>query len=106
MESLPNLFPDIHNDDREALIKDIDMVEVKESLFNIGGLKALGIKGFPACFYQTTPKQAGLMKRFLENFCKASGQAVNFEKYVLYCSPNTSKVVVNSISAIYGSPVS
>ncbi|KAM1277168.1 hypothetical protein ACFX2J_029341 [Malus domestica] len=51
MESLPNLFPDIHVADREALTKDINIVEVKESLFNIGGLKALGVDGFPACFY-------------------------------------------------------
>ncbi|KAM1602739.1 hypothetical protein ACFX1Z_029427 [Malus domestica] len=53
MESLPNLFHDIHDVDRKALTKDIDIVEVKESLFNIGGLKALGIDGFPACFYQS-----------------------------------------------------
>ncbi|KAM2637494.1 hypothetical protein EV1_021984 [Malus domestica] len=53
MECLPNLFPDINVAVREALTKDIDMVEVKESLFNIGGLKAPGIDGFPACFYQS-----------------------------------------------------
>ncbi|CAL2248920.1 unnamed protein product [Prunus armeniaca] len=35
-----------------SLVKIIDLLEVKDSLFGIGGLKALGVDGFPACFYQ------------------------------------------------------
>ncbi|CAL9010471.1 unnamed protein product [Prunus brigantina] len=50
--TLPKLFPVIDSADLELLEKDIDMVEIKRSLFGIGGLKAPGVDGFPACFYQ------------------------------------------------------
>ncbi|CAL8157860.1 unnamed protein product [Prunus armeniaca] len=50
---LPNLFPGISNDDLALLGKNIELDEVKESLFNIGSLKAPGVDGFPACFYQS-----------------------------------------------------
>ncbi|CAL9020979.1 unnamed protein product [Prunus brigantina] len=38
--------------DLASLVKNIDLLEVKDSLFGIGGLKAPGVDGFPACFYQ------------------------------------------------------
>ncbi|CAL8993823.1 unnamed protein product [Prunus brigantina] len=50
--TLPKLFPVIDSADLELLEKDIDMAEIKRSLFGIGGLKAPGVDGFPACFYQ------------------------------------------------------
>ncbi|XP_021827477.1 uncharacterized protein LOC110768097 [Prunus avium] len=50
---IPNLFPLISGEDLDVLTKDVELDEVKESLFGIGGLKAPGIDGFPACFYQT-----------------------------------------------------
>ncbi|XP_020421299.1 uncharacterized protein LOC18774519 [Prunus persica] len=50
--TLPKLFPVIDSADLELLEKEIDMAEIKRSLFGIGGLKAPGVDGFPACFYQ------------------------------------------------------
>ncbi|CAL9005467.1 unnamed protein product, partial [Prunus brigantina] len=50
--TLPKLFPVIDSTDLELLEKEVDMAEIKRSLFGIGGLKALGVDGFPACFYQ------------------------------------------------------
>ncbi|ONI13814.1 hypothetical protein PRUPE_4G246900 [Prunus persica] len=35
-----------------SLVKKIDFLEVKDNVFGIGGLKAPGVDGFPACFYQ------------------------------------------------------
>ncbi|BFG33690.1 hypothetical protein CerSpe_199640 [Prunus speciosa] len=49
---IPNLFPSIDSVDLSMLHKNIDIVDVKESLFNIGSLKAPGVDGFPAAFYQ------------------------------------------------------
>ncbi|CAL2279833.1 unnamed protein product [Prunus armeniaca] len=50
--TLPKLFPVIDAANLELLEKEVDMAEIKQSLFGIGGLKALGVYGFPACFYQ------------------------------------------------------
>ncbi|BFG37550.1 hypothetical protein CerSpe_238240 [Prunus speciosa] len=41
------------------LTKDVDMLEVKESLFSIGGLKAPGVDGFPTCFFQSNWQLCG-----------------------------------------------
>ncbi|XP_034217323.1 uncharacterized protein LOC117628881 [Prunus dulcis] len=49
----PNLFPPVDVVDLHGLVQPINMTEVKTSLFNIGGLKAPGADGFPACFYQS-----------------------------------------------------
>ncbi|VVA30150.1 Hypothetical predicted protein, partial [Prunus dulcis] len=49
---LPNLFSVIDSADLDLLEKEIDMAEIRQSLFGIGGLKAPGVDGFPACFYQ------------------------------------------------------
>lgn len=46
------LFPPIGNEDLVNLCRSISLLEVKNSLFSIGGLKALGYDGFPAIFYQ------------------------------------------------------
>ncbi|CAL8164027.1 unnamed protein product [Prunus armeniaca] len=50
--TLPMLFPVIDLADLVLLEKNVDMAEIKRSLFGIGGLKAPGIDGLPACFYQ------------------------------------------------------
>ncbi|CAL8138480.1 unnamed protein product [Prunus armeniaca] len=50
--SLPCFFPSVIDGEIASLVKIIDLLEVKDSLFGIGGLKALGVDGFPACFYQ------------------------------------------------------
>lgn len=52
VDVIPNLFPRLDTVKLSALNKVVDMVEVKDSLFSIGGLKALGVDGFPTCFYQ------------------------------------------------------
>ncbi|XP_021823802.1 uncharacterized protein LOC110765062 [Prunus avium] len=49
---LPSFFPPIEAADLANLAKNVDLIEVKVSLFNIGGLKAPGVDGFPACFFQ------------------------------------------------------
>ncbi|CAL2229042.1 unnamed protein product [Prunus armeniaca] len=167
------LFPVIDSIDLELLEKDVDMAEIKRSLFGIGGLKTLGVDGFPACFYQAqwnncaddifalvtlfrsadtlitlVPKvqspqsmvqfrpislcstlyksgpaishlffyddlvlfaeasanQAKIMKSCLDLFCSASGQIVHFEKFAIFCSPNTCNEVAKEISLICVSP--
>lgn len=50
--SIPNFFPRIEDANLISLSRGIDLIEVKESLFRIVGLKALGVDGFLACFYQ------------------------------------------------------
>ncbi|KAI5333292.1 hypothetical protein L3X38_023423 [Prunus dulcis] len=45
------------------------------------------------------------MKDCLEVFCQASGQAINFDKSVIFCSPNTCKETAQEISNICGSPL-
>lgn len=55
-----NLFPSLAPADLEGLYKCVDLLEVKESLFGIGSLKALGANGFPACFYQNQWHICGL----------------------------------------------
>ncbi|XP_021828885.1 uncharacterized protein LOC110769256, partial [Prunus avium] len=50
--TIPNMFPSIDPGALESLVADVDMEEVKVNLFSIGGLKAPGVDGFPACFYQ------------------------------------------------------
>ncbi|KAL5783915.1 hypothetical protein ACOSQ2_006307 [Xanthoceras sorbifolium] len=50
--SLPALFPTIDDISRENMCRGISKEEVKSSLFDIGGLKALGPDGFPAVFFQ------------------------------------------------------
>lgn len=52
VDVIPNLFPRLDTVKLSALNKVVDMAEVKASLFSIGGLKALGVDGFPTCFYQ------------------------------------------------------
>lgn len=52
MSALPNFFPSIGISIIVNLTTDVEIEEVKGSLFNIGGLKALGVDDFPACFYQ------------------------------------------------------
>ncbi|CAL8105061.1 unnamed protein product [Prunus armeniaca] len=55
----PNLFPGIDLADLRLLNRPVALEEVKASLFNIGGLKAPGIDGFPACFYQSQWNHCG-----------------------------------------------
>lgn len=49
---IPNLFPNIARVELDLLTRDIDAMEVKDSLFHIGSLKAPGVDGFPASSYQ------------------------------------------------------
>lgn len=49
---IPQLFPCIDDADVAGLVKSVDLQEVKDSLFGIGGIKAPGVDGYPACFYQ------------------------------------------------------
>ncbi|KAI5351605.1 hypothetical protein L3X38_004496 [Prunus dulcis] len=49
---LPNLFPNIAPMDIGSLNINIELVDVKESLFNIGSIKAPGVDGFLASFFQ------------------------------------------------------
>ncbi|KAK9922738.1 hypothetical protein M0R45_031185 [Rubus argutus] len=49
---IPWLFPSLEIDDLHRLCCPVDMYEVKNAMFSIGGLKAPGYDGFPAGFYQ------------------------------------------------------
>ncbi|CAL9031736.1 unnamed protein product [Prunus brigantina] len=160
---IPQLFPCIDDADVAGLVKSVDLQEVKDSLFGIGGIKAPGVDGYPACFYQNqwslcagdifdlvstvfstciipeklnttwitlvpkvpnpssmvhfrpislcctlykaSTKQAQIMRECLEKFCSVSGQAVNFDKSAIFCSPNTGNVLAQDISRICGSPL-
>ncbi|XP_021803305.1 uncharacterized protein LOC110747435, partial [Prunus avium] len=57
---IPNLFPQIMATDLTSLIANVSISEVKNSLFNIGGLKTPGVDGFPACFYQNQWNLCGI----------------------------------------------
>ncbi|KAI5325859.1 hypothetical protein L3X38_034933 [Prunus dulcis] len=50
--AIKDLVVSIDSIDLNHLNKSIDIMDVKESLFSIGSLKALGVDGFPAPFYQ------------------------------------------------------
>lgn len=49
---IPQLFPCIDDADVAGLVKPVDLQEVKDNLFGIGGNKAPGVDGYLACFYQ------------------------------------------------------
>ncbi|XP_062021310.1 uncharacterized protein LOC133737845 [Rosa rugosa] len=51
-EAIPNLFPRIEPSDLGDLSRDVSELEIKNSLFSIGGLKAPGPDGIPAKFFQ------------------------------------------------------
>ncbi|CAL2260060.1 unnamed protein product [Prunus armeniaca] len=111
---IPQLFPCIDDADMAGLVKSVDLQEVNDSLFGIGEIKAPGVDGYPACFYQNqwspyvgdlaSTKQAQIMRECLEKFCSVSGQTVNFEKSAIFCSPNTPNVLAQDLSRICGSP--
>ena len=48
---IPLLFPPIDNVALKLMDMDISDCEVKNALFDIGGLKAPSVDGFPALFY-------------------------------------------------------
>ncbi|KAK3221244.1 hypothetical protein Dsin_008269 [Dipteronia sinensis] len=50
--SLPCLFPVLEESVIVDLNKEVSEVEVRANLFRIGGLKAHGLDGFPAAFFQ------------------------------------------------------
>ncbi|CAL8995128.1 unnamed protein product [Prunus brigantina] len=50
--TIPNLFPGVNSLDLNGLWRPVTAEEIKISLFNIGSLKAPGVDGFPASFYQ------------------------------------------------------
>ncbi|XP_024178006.1 uncharacterized protein LOC112183925 [Rosa chinensis] len=51
---IPWLFPEIDQDVLNNICKPVSLLEVKDSLFAIGGLKAPGFDGFPAIFFPTS----------------------------------------------------
>lgn len=52
MVDLPQFFPDLDSTDLNILNSEVTDVDIKLSLFSIGGLKAPGLDGFPAKFFQ------------------------------------------------------
>ncbi|CAN1797784.1 Putative ribonuclease H protein At1g65750 [Linum perenne] len=56
-------------------------------------------------FSEASIDQAGVVIRCLERFCGASGQAINKEKSVCFCSPNTPRAISASISGVLGFPL-
>lgn len=56
-------------------------------------------------FSEARDDQVFCIKEGLRLFCKASGQRVNFNKSLMYCSPNISKQDVTRLSADMGIPL-
>ncbi|XP_061998979.1 uncharacterized protein LOC133716290 [Rosa rugosa] len=56
-------------------------------------------------FAEASSIQTCKLKRCLDLFCSLSGQAVNYEKSMIFCSPNTCKRIAVDISKICGSPL-
>ncbi|XP_024158077.2 uncharacterized protein LOC112165700 [Rosa chinensis] len=56
-------------------------------------------------FAEASPNQAAALKNCLDIFCSLSGQAVSYEKSLIYCSPNTCKSIASAISRTCGSPL-
>ncbi|KAL6184070.1 hypothetical protein ACLB2K_045474 [Fragaria x ananassa] len=56
-------------------------------------------------FAEASSEQANLLKRCLDLFCSLSGQAVSYEKSLIFCSPNTCESMASDISSICGSPL-
>ncbi|VVA38357.1 PREDICTED: reverse mRNAase [Prunus dulcis] len=56
-------------------------------------------------FAEASTKQAQIMRDCLEKFCSVSGQAVNFDKSTIFCSPNTGNVLAQDLSRICFSPL-
>ncbi|KAL6218309.1 hypothetical protein ACLB2K_011523 [Fragaria x ananassa] len=54
---------------------------------------------------EASSTQAHVLKGCLDAFCALSGQAVSFEKSLIFCSPNTSKSLASEISRKCGSPL-
>ncbi|XP_024171911.1 uncharacterized protein LOC112177904 [Rosa chinensis] len=56
-------------------------------------------------FSEATVERACILKKCLDIFCSLSGQAVSYEKSLIFCSPNTNKDIATDISSICGSPL-
>ncbi|BBH09066.1 hypothetical protein Prudu_021464 [Prunus dulcis] len=56
-------------------------------------------------FAEANSTQARVLKSCLERFYNASGQTVNYDKSVVFCSPNTRKETAKEVSLICGSPL-
>ncbi|KAI5327874.1 hypothetical protein L3X38_027270 [Prunus dulcis] len=65
----------------------------------------LGGQNIRVLFAEANSTQARVLKNCLERFCNASGQTVNYDKSVVFCSPNTRKETAKEVSLICGSPL-
>lgn len=54
-------------------------------------------------FLEASQKQAHIMRECIEIFCKLSGQKINYEKSMVYCSHNVDRHVDTDIVSICGS---
>lgn len=55
-------------------------------------------------FAEASISQAKILKWCMDEFCNQSGQTINFEKSIIYCSPHTCRNDVKLISRVFGSP--
>lgn len=56
-------------------------------------------------FSEASISQATILKKCMDTFCGLSGQSVNFDKSVIYCSPNIRRRDARRISRVCGSPL-
>lgn len=56
-------------------------------------------------FSEASNSQAKVLRKCIDAFCSLSGQSINYEKSMIYCSPNTRRRRARKISRIYGSPL-
>src|SRR4051812_32392953 len=56
-------------------------------------------------FAEATIDQANCIREGLEGFCSASGQRVNFGKFLLHVSPNMEGGIASELSARLGIPL-
>lgn len=75
---IPNMFPQIMANDLTSLIANVNISEVKNSLFNIGGLKTPGVDGFQRVSIKTNGIYVVMrfMKWLLKRLGKSESQLV------------------------------
>ncbi|KAF7838884.1 reverse transcriptase [Senna tora] len=94
--------PVISEEDNNDLLRKVSVLEVKEAVFQLGGLKAPGPDGYYGIFYQNAWEDVGdQLFRLVSDFFE-KGQEVNFDKSCLFFSANASGDVREEVCGLLG----